>query len=133
MTLPAIAKIPLNFYLGVLPFVIGLYISLWSVITQLIIGKGTPVPIMPTQKLVIVPPYNYSRNPMGFGYGIMLFGLGITLNSISYLLLGIILFALLLCYYKFVEEKELVIRFGDEYLEYKKRTPFLIPSFRRKK
>ena len=133
MTLPAIAEVPFNFYIGVPLSVIGLYIGMWAVMTQLIIGKGTPVPTMPTQKLVIVPPYTYSRNPMGFGYGIMFFGLGIIFNSISYVLFSIIFFALLLCYYKFVEEKELVTRFGNEYLEYKNRTPFLIPSFRRKK
>jgi protein-S-isoprenylcysteine O-methyltransferase Ste14 len=37
-----------------------------------------------------------------------------------------------LIYIKLIEEKELEERFGSEYVEYKKRTPFLIPSFRRK-
>jgi len=33
----------------------------------------------------------------------------------------------ILIYIKLIEEKELEERFGSEYLEYKKRTPFLIP------
>lgn len=32
------------------------------------------------------------------------------------------------CYHKFVEEKELLLRFGPEYEEYKARTPFLLPK-----
>jgi len=30
-------------------------------------------------------------------------------------------------YIKLIEEKELIERFGSEYLEYKQKTPFLIP------
>jgi protein-S-isoprenylcysteine O-methyltransferase Ste14 len=39
---------------------------------------------------------------------------------------------LLLLYVKGIEEKELPQRFGEEYLEYKRRTPFLIPRFWKK-
>jgi protein-S-isoprenylcysteine O-methyltransferase Ste14 len=35
----------------------------------------------------------------------------------------------ILIYIKLIEEKELEERFGSEYLEYKRRTPFLIPHF----
>ena len=35
--------------------------------------------------------------------------------------------AMLISYLKIIEEKELQMRFGDEYIEYKKKTPFIIP------
>jgi len=35
----------------------------------------------------------------------------------------------ILIYIKLFEEKELEERFGPEYLEYKRKTPFLIPRF----
>jgi len=35
-------------------------------------------------------------------------------------------------YTKLFEEKELEKRFGSEYLEYKKRTPFVIPRLGRR-
>jgi len=35
--------------------------------------------------------------------------------------------ALLIAYLKLVEEKELQLRFGSEYVEYKQKTPFMIP------
>ena len=34
-------------------------------------------------------------------------------------------------YHKFIEEKELLVRFGDEYRKYKKKTPFLLPKLRK--
>ena len=33
------------------------------------------------------------------------------------------------CYIKLIEEKELQLRYGLEYEEYKKSRPFLLPSF----
>jgi protein-S-isoprenylcysteine O-methyltransferase Ste14 len=42
----------------------------------------------------------------------------------------VLLFAgLLLIYIKRIEEKEMELRFGQDYLAYKQQTPFLIPRF----
>jgi len=70
---------------------------------------------------------------MGLGTGILYLGFGIIFNSPSFMFITIFLFTLFFLYYKLIEEKELAARFGEEYLEYKRRTPFLIPTFRRKK
>jgi len=47
--------------------------------------------------------------------------------------IGLIMFFLILivgtCYSKFIEEKELRMRLGLEYEEYKEKTPFLLPRF----
>ena len=51
-------------------------------------------------------------------------------SSISALILALIYPVGILVYIKLVEEKELEQRFGLEYLEYKRRSPFLIPRFR---
>ena len=43
-------------------------------------------------------------------------------------LLAVAIFAtILISYLKIIEEKELQMRFGNEYIEYKKKTPFIIP------
>jgi protein-S-isoprenylcysteine O-methyltransferase Ste14 len=54
------------------------------------------------------------------------------LGSIAAVGLGLIYPVGILAYIKLIEEKELQERFGSEYLEYKRRTPFLIPSLRKK-
>ncbi|MCP8314339.1 MAG: isoprenylcysteine carboxylmethyltransferase family protein [archaeon] len=120
---------PANLVIGLSFITIGWSVALWSVYVQYRIGKGTPFPIVPTQKLVISGPYKYCRNPMALGTIIFYTGLAILLNTTSMLIiLTPIVFIPILVFVKLVEEKELERRFGQEYLEYKKKTPFLIPK-----
>ncbi|RLE03602.1 MAG: hypothetical protein DRJ13_04340 [Bacteroidetes bacterium] len=115
---------------------IGLIFLFWSIRAQKELGKGTPMPLMATQKLVVQKPYLYCRNPIFFGVINLFFGISILFNSISSLVMVCIFSVIILLYTKLIEEKELETRFGDEYLSYKNRTPFIIPIpkiFRRKK
>lgn len=109
----------------------GFSLGLWSVETQISIGGGTPVPVMPTHKLVVRGPFVYCRNPMTLGTLIGYLGVCLWLRSISAILIVLFLVALLLIYIKFIEERELEVRFGAEYLEYKQDTPFILPRLRR--
>lgn len=102
--------------------------ALWSVIAQWKVGKGTPIPSVPTTKLIVVGPYKYSRNPMTFGSVFLYAGIAIFFHSLTMVIAVILAFMVpLLLYVKVVEEKELAARFGDEYLRYKTRTRFIIP------
>jgi protein-S-isoprenylcysteine O-methyltransferase Ste14 len=40
---------------------------------------------------------------------------------------------LLIVYLKRIEEHELAVRFGQDYLDYKAKTPFMIPSLMKRK
>jgi protein-S-isoprenylcysteine O-methyltransferase Ste14 len=115
---------------------LGLIFLFWSIRAQRKIGRGTPMPLMATQKLVVQKPYLYCRNPIFFGLINLFFGISILFDSISSLVMILIFSVTILLYTKFIEEKELEKRFGDEYLAYKKETPFIIPIppiLRRKK
>lgn len=114
------------FFGGTIIFV-GVYFLLWTLKAQKEIGKGTPMPLMATQKLVIQAPYSFTRNPLVFGLINFYFGISIAIGSISSLVIILIFFILILIYIKFVEEKELAQRYGDDYLAYKEITPFLLP------
>lgn len=116
----------------ILLLICGLSLSLWTRWIQFKIGQGTPAPQMPTQKLIIKGPYKYSRNPMILGDVIWLICLGAILNSPSFMIISTFWFVLHLFYYKLIEEKELIARFGQEYEEYQNRVAFLIPKFHRK-
>ncbi len=114
----------------------GLIFLFWSIRAQRELGKGTPMPLMATQNLVVQKPYLYCRNPIFFGVINLFFGISILFDSISSLVMVSIFTVIILLYTRFIEEKELEIRFGEEYLAYKKETPFFIPTptiFRRKK
>ena len=59
----------------------------------------------------------------------MYLGAAILFRSIGAVILVLLFAGLLLLYIKRVEEKEMELRFGDEYRSYKRQTPFLIPRF----
>lgn len=117
----------LNMIVGGLFISIGAIYALWSIISQLILASGTPLPMMATQKLLITGPFKQSRNPMGFGAICMYFGFAIFVGSLSSLIIVIFFLLLLILWIKKVEEKELEIRFGHDYIDYKNSTPFMIP------
>jgi len=121
---------PINIFIGIIFLTIGFFWAIWSNIEIYRIGKGSPVPLKGTQTevLVVKGPYRYSRNPMIFGYLLLWVGLGFLFNSI-FLLVGFTLFItlLLIVVVKFWEEKNLIKRFGDSYLEYKSKVSFIIP------
>ena len=55
---------------------------------------------------------------------------GTAIGSPSSVVMVFVFSAIILSYIKFIEEKELEQRYGDEYVEYKKRTPFIIPRLK---
>lgn len=120
---------PANIIVGVLGILCGWGLGLWSNYVQFNIGRGTPVPLMATQKLIIQPPYSFCRNPMALGAIVMYIGVAILIGSISAVILVLFGAVVLLLYIKLLEEKEMELRFGSEYLAYKKQTPFIIPRF----
>jgi protein-S-isoprenylcysteine O-methyltransferase Ste14 len=62
----------------------------------------------------------------------MYLGAAILFGSIGAVILVLLFAGLLLIYIKRVEEKEMEIRFGQDYLAYKQQTPFLIPRFKKR-
>ena len=126
-----------NFWRFTLPFpflaiflvlsVLGLFLALCTVWVQFRYARGTPVPVMATQKLLTDGPYSLCRNPMALGTLVFYFGIAIFLQSFFPLLAVVFLGLCLVTLIKHGEERELLLKFGNDYLRYKQRTPFLIP------
>jgi protein-S-isoprenylcysteine O-methyltransferase Ste14 len=130
LSLPRFFYSSINPIIALVLMVAGWLFANWTVKVQFSFGRGTPIPLMATQKLVVKRPYTYCRNPMALGTTAFYFGITIWTGSLSALGLSLIYPVVILIYIKLIEEKELEQRFGLEYLEYKRRTPFLIPHFR---
>jgi protein-S-isoprenylcysteine O-methyltransferase Ste14 len=122
----------INPVIGLLFIVVGWLFANWTVKAQFSLGKGTPIPFMATQKLVIKGPYVHCRNPMTLGTAIFYLGIAIWTGSFPAVGLGLVYPAGISIYIKLIEEKELEDRFGSEYVEYKMKTPFLIPRLGKK-
>ena len=127
--LPSFSFGVVNYIIGGLLILLGLVFAWWSIGEQLFKADGTPVPLIPTKKLLVAPPFSYCRNPMTFGTIVAYLGVAIIAGSILSLLLVGVIALLLILYLKKIEEKELAMRFGKEYLDYKTVTPFMIPRF----
>jgi protein-S-isoprenylcysteine O-methyltransferase Ste14 len=91
-------------------------------------GLGAPLAIALSKKLAMDWFYAWTRNPMVLAGLALLTSLGIWFQSMLFVLWAIIVFApALLFFVKVYEERELEIRFGAPYLEYKSKTPMLFP------
>ena len=125
--LPDEAKLPLSIAM----MVTGIVVTAWSALHFLRV-EGTPVPFNPPPMVVETGPYRYARNPMLTGVFLFLFGLGFAVDSPSLVLVFTPLYVVLNVWeLKAIEEPELVRRFGDEYIEYRRRTPMFVPRIGR--
>jgi len=120
---------PWSLVIGLPVICSGIFVWLWSA-WQFLKAKGTPVPFCPPSSLICTGPYAYVRNPMLDGVFLILFGIGFLAGSISLVFIFTPLFVFCsVLEFRFIEEPELEKRLGREYVEYKKRTPMLLPRF----
>jgi len=112
--------------LGLILTSAGYFVFIWSVVAR---GKYSVSWEMPeNQRLITWGPYRHVRNPSYLGYFLMFFGLFFIWPNLF------TLFPLIAIpgYFRvtFEEERLSVQRFGDEYVEYQKKTGRFIPRFR---
>ena len=102
--------------------------SVLTVINLAIKGLGAPFAIALTRRLTSDWMYAWTRNPMVLAGLAFLVSLGLWFQSGLFVAwaVGLVTPAWLV-FLKVYEERELELRFGDSYLEYKARTPMLIP------
>jgi protein-S-isoprenylcysteine O-methyltransferase Ste14 len=112
---------------GGILMLLGFFFALWSISDQLFLARGTPIPVVATQVLLIRGPFKLCRNPMGFGAITAYLGISILSGSISSIFCVVVFAVLFILYVKKFEELELEARFGQPYLDYKASTPFIIP------
>lgn len=90
-------------------------------------GDGTPLPFVAPNRLVITGPYRHLRNPMvvaGLGQGLCV---ALWLGSwtlVAYVLSGGLLWQLLV---RPAEERDLLDRFGGDYVAYRERVRCWVP------
>ncbi len=119
-----------NKIIGMVLLIIFSLLGLYSAYVMVKKGKGTPLPLDQTKKLVVNGPYKFVRNPMaiaGIGQSI---SISIILNSfhlLIYSLLGAILWQFVV---RPIEEKDMRNRFGVEYETYIKKVRCWIPKFK---
>ena len=120
----------LRFWAGLLLGATGLFFAVWTVRLFVKVGKGTPAPWAPPQKLVVRGPYRHVRNPMLTSVNVMLVAESLLLGS--WYLAGwmLVFFLLNTVFFIFFEEPGLERRFGEDYRRYRANVPRWIPRRR---
>ncbi|HET9401692.1 MAG TPA: isoprenylcysteine carboxylmethyltransferase family protein [Candidatus Acidoferrales bacterium] len=102
------------------PSIVGFSIALRCIWDFGWTGRGTPAPMAPPQRLVVVGFYRYVRNPMYVGFALGWIGLWVTFGRANLAAIGAVA-SLALAVQLFVvyyEEPTLRGKFGDSYIEY---------------
>jgi protein-S-isoprenylcysteine O-methyltransferase Ste14 len=109
-------------WLAAVPSVLGFAVALRCVWDFGWTGRGTPAPVAPPQRLVVVGFYRYVRNPMYLGFASGWIGLWVIFGhpdprliaAVAAVALGVHLFVV------FYEEPTLRGKFGADYEEYRR-------------
>ena len=113
--------------IGLLVLAFAFMIYVWCAWNFTFVGKGTPAPFDPPQKLVVKGPYQFVRNPMYVFVALALIGEAILFGTpvlIIYAGLAVIFCHLWVVYY---EEPTLRRKFGESYERYSSRVSRWLP------
>jgi protein-S-isoprenylcysteine O-methyltransferase Ste14 len=107
-------------WLAAIPSAVGFAVALRCIWDFGWTGRGTPAPVAPPKRLVVVGFYRYVRNPMYVGFAVGWIGLWVifgranpaVIAAVAAAALGVHLFVL------FYEEPTLRKKFGKDYEEY---------------
>jgi protein-S-isoprenylcysteine O-methyltransferase Ste14 len=112
--------------IGIAMVVTGISFRAWAVRS---LGKyfTATVQIKDDHRLVKTGPYHVVRHPSYTGAFLALIAGGVILESLTGFIISCI--AMIIAYYVRIgiEEKELIARFGNDYLDYRRETKMIIP------
>jgi len=117
----------------------GLVFGISSIVYQNVVGKGGPLEISyieispKTKNLVTSGPYRFTRNPMLFGTFLIYCALALIINSITAVFLVILFAVFMLTFVIKKEEERLLQDFGNQYEQYRDKTPLIFPWISKKK
>jgi protein-S-isoprenylcysteine O-methyltransferase Ste14 len=115
---------PIGWVLAVAGGALGLA-CVWLFLTA---GRGTPAPFDPPRVFVATGPYRLVRNPMYIGGVLALAGGGLVVRSFSIVALAAVFWLLSHCTVVLHEEPTLERRFGDSFVQYKRRVNRWLPT-----
>jgi protein-S-isoprenylcysteine O-methyltransferase Ste14 len=107
----------------------GLVLMISTIRLFITIGRGTLAPWTPTQRLVVLGPYRYVRNPMILGVICVLLSEAAFLGSPSLFAWALTAIIVNMIYIPLLEEPDLIQRFGKDYEAYIQHVPRWIPRF----
>jgi protein-S-isoprenylcysteine O-methyltransferase Ste14 len=116
--------------IGAILVVAGLAVVLESFLRFAIVGRGTPAPPLPTERLVVTGFYRHVRNPMYLGVVSVILGQALLFGSRMLLWYGAALWAVFHVFVLLYEEPRLRRQYGSDYQAYCGRVRRWLPRAR---
>ena len=113
-------------YIGIIAYILGGMVVLWSRTQLGRYGDGTPE-LKEDHQLLTKGIYNHIRHPLYSGGMIGRCGLGLSFRGYLSTILFVLVYFVIFRRRMEIEEQSLISEFGEEYEEYMKRTKRLIP------
>lgn len=128
----AVGRVPSWRWLGAVPCVLGFAVAVRCIWDFGWTGHGTPAPVAPPQRLVVVGFYRYVRNPMYVGFAAGWIGLWIIFGHADPVLIATVAAVALTVhlFVMFYEEPTLRKKFGADYEEYRRHVRRWWPRLR---
>ena len=117
---------PLRIIFGVVLIVVGLVPPIHAFI-QFVKAGGTPMPIAPTERLVVTGFNRFVRNPMYLGLLIAILGQALLFDSPWLVLYAAIGWIATASFVRWYEEPTLVRTYGEQYEEYRRNVAAWMP------
>ena len=116
-------------WIAAVPSVLGFAVALRCVWDFGRTGHGTPAPIAPPKRLVVVGFYRYVRNPMYVGFVIGWIGLWVVFGraNLTAITVAVLVILGVHLFVRLYEEPTLRRMFGAEYEEYCRNVPRWVP------
>ncbi|MBW3014810.1 isoprenylcysteine carboxylmethyltransferase family protein [Candidatus Woesearchaeota archaeon] len=105
-------------YIGIVLFVLGWVPNIWLGIYFRKLGTSIPTRGLP-KHLVTTGLFRFSRNPIYLGMVLALFGEAVFLGSLITFIIPVLFIVLINKFNIPIEEKNLELKFGKRYLDYK--------------
>jgi protein-S-isoprenylcysteine O-methyltransferase Ste14 len=119
-------------WIAALPSILGFTVGLRCISDFATTGHGTPAPIAPPRRLVVVGFYRHVRNPMYSGFFVGWLGLWVVLGATNRVAIAVACLVTVGAFLFVIEYEEPTLRklFGAEYEEYCRAVPRWMPRFR---
>lgn len=101
-----------------------------SAFAEFVKARGTPIPIAPTQRLVVSGFNRHVRNPMYAGMLLSVLGQALLFGNVRLLAYAAAVWAFPAAFVRCYEEPALARRFGAEYETYRRAVPAWLPRLR---
>jgi protein-S-isoprenylcysteine O-methyltransferase Ste14 len=90
-------------------------------------GRGTPSPVLQTERLVVGGDYRFVRNPMYLAVIAAILGQAMIFGSLDLLLYALAVWAIMATFVRWYEEPLLQNRYGEEYDRYRRGVRAWVP------